>query len=344
MSMRCQILFLILLFPFLGIAEDFVILRTPADSDGMIQVVPPSLKKIGQKREELIKDWEPLTVKKGFVLSNDLYYKRLCSKVWSKQIPAFKEKNPEVKNVDKFYPGDKILIQICEEQKKSIEEPKKEEVIVEKKEEIVAPICPAINCCNPCPQVEQKEVEEETPKIKKKEDYDLDGMIFAGLGFLTERYEDTLYSYTSFRYGIKKEIYTRIGYKLTLDFTKDVIFGSNKLQVKTAENKNQFYFSFGMGNRLGLVKREEYKLSDNLNSFSTAGFGLLYNFRGVDFDLELSSTLNANQHTNFSASGVKKMNDNYSLGGYFELTSTDPKVNDLQDQRLKITGGILILF
>lgn len=330
-------------------ADSDYILRQPADSDGMIKVIPPAISNLGKKRVEPIKGWEPITVSKGFILSNELYYKRLCAKVWSKQIPAFKEKNPEVKDVDKFYPGDKILIQICEQTFKKKE--KKENVIVpeiveEKKEvKVETPLCPQVVCCNQ--PVEKKEdtlpIQEDTSN-KKAKDYDLDGMIFAGLGFLSEDYQKQLYNYTSFRYGIKKDIYQQIGYKLTLDFTKDVIFGSNKIQVKTTPDKHQYYFSFGMGNRLGLKKREDFKLSDNLTTYSTVGAGVLYNFRGVEFDIEAYSTLNANSSTNFSVSGVKKISENYSLGAYFDIQSTDPKINDIQAQRSMITGGILILF
>lgn len=313
--------FLLVLVSLKSMALDVpIVFRTPASN-----------KKV--ERSLNISNWESIKVQKGFILSNDLYYSRLCSKTWSYQIPEFKKKNPQVKDVNKFWPGDEITIQNCQDYNAAHAEPP---VLVEepKKTEPVAKVEEAA-----------KPVVEETPAfVEKTPEEESDLMIMVGLGFLSERYDPDNVKETSLRYGIKKDLYPRVGYKLTMDFTSSVIFASNKIQVKTAPDKRQYYASFGIGNRLGLVKKTEIKLTDSLTSYSALGAGMLYNYRGIDFDIELGTTLNSSPGVNFSVTGVKKISDNFSLGAYFDLLSTDPKVSDSSRQRNLITGGAIILF
>lgn len=77
-----------------------------------ISLVFPSFSYAGTRSSNII-EWTPYTVKKGFILSNETYYKKMCSKTWSKQIPEFLKRNPKVKDANKFWPGDKIMIQTC---------------------------------------------------------------------------------------------------------------------------------------------------------------------------------------------------------------------------------------
>jgi len=65
-----------------------------------------------QNRSEDIKSWEEMIIPKGFILSKELD-RRNFSKIYKKQIPAFKEKNPKIKNVDILFPKQKITIQSC---------------------------------------------------------------------------------------------------------------------------------------------------------------------------------------------------------------------------------------
>lgn len=285
-------------------------------------------KEIQQKvnRNFTIKEWEQIVVQKGFILSNDLYYKRLCQKVWTTQIPEFKKKNPQVKDVNKFYPGDQITLQICEYIAKG-------KVTIPKKKK------------NKVKKIVDSKVQEEKfePKLEIHAD-ESDMNIMLGLGFLSETYADILYSNVSLRYGIKKEMSPRVEYKLTMDFTSSVIFASNKIQLKTKKDIRQYYLSFGIGNRVGLQKRPELKVSDNLNTYSLAGVGILYNFKGIDFDFELGTTINSNPGLNLSVIGVKKISESLSLGAYFDILSTDPKIFRLKNQRNLITGGVIIFF
>lgn len=332
--MKNFIIITILLLSSFSYADEILYYRIPASSD-----INPEVNQQNVKRNLTIKEWEKITVQKGFILSNDLYYKRLCSKIWTTQIPEFKKKNPQVKDVNKFWPGDQITIQICEDMAK-----KEEEVVVSKKKKVKVKRLVEVEelvDVEVCPQVAEEKKEE--PKVASFKD-ESDMMIMLGLGFLSETYADILYNNTSLRYGIKKELYPRVGYKLTMDFTSSVIFASNKIQLKTSPDVRQYYLSFGMGNRVGLQKRPDLKVSDNLNTYSLAGVGMLYNFKGVDFDVELGTTLNSNPGFNLSVTGVKKMSESWSLGAYFDFLSTDPKINDSNNQRNMITGGAIIFF
>ena len=56
--------------------------------------------------------WEKVSVKKGFWLSKELV-KNECKMIWSERIPEFLEKNPNVKDPNKFEIGDVIYLQDC---------------------------------------------------------------------------------------------------------------------------------------------------------------------------------------------------------------------------------------
>lgn len=64
--------------------------------------------------------WEDKKIEKGFVLSNELEL-RGFNKIYKKQIPLFKTKNPKVKNVNRFFPNQIVSIQSCEIVEKSNE-------------------------------------------------------------------------------------------------------------------------------------------------------------------------------------------------------------------------------
>ena len=303
-------------------------------------------------------DWENMTVEKGFVLSNELYYKQLCSKIWSKQIPEFQKKNPQVKDVNKFWPGDKITIQLCEKLNDNdliIHAPEKTEAVVQEEKNVppasiaAVPKVEATPAPTPEPTPAQADVKASKDLSKDltlhEEATDEDFMVFAGLGFLTEKFDQEQYSGTSLRYGVKKDLYSRVGYKLTMDLSQSTVFASNKITLKTAPGKRQYYASFGIGNRIGLVKRPTDKLSDNFTSYSLVGAGMLFSTKKIDFDIELGTTVNANPGINFSVMGVKKITESLSLGAYFDMLSTDPKIErDTNIQRQLITGGAVILF
>lgn len=65
---------------------------------------------------EEIKSWKEVIPKKGYVLSLDLQNEQHCLKIWSKQIPEFKKKNPHIKNPNKIPVNKKIWVQTCKEE------------------------------------------------------------------------------------------------------------------------------------------------------------------------------------------------------------------------------------
>lgn len=64
-------------------------------------------------RSDEIEAWDELTAPKDYVLSNDLYYNRYCNKIWSKQIQAFRKKNPHIQDPDLISIGKQITVQRC---------------------------------------------------------------------------------------------------------------------------------------------------------------------------------------------------------------------------------------
>ena len=60
-----------------------------------------------------IQSWEKVVIKKDFILSNSLMNHRFCRKVWGYQVPEFKKRNPQVKDVNKFEIGDIVELQLC---------------------------------------------------------------------------------------------------------------------------------------------------------------------------------------------------------------------------------------
>lgn len=83
-----------------------------------------SLAFAGERTVE-IKKWEELNAPKGFILSNDLHFVKMCSKIWTFQIKEFKKQNPHVKDPNVISINQKIKVQDCrmEEVAKPTESP-----------------------------------------------------------------------------------------------------------------------------------------------------------------------------------------------------------------------------
>lgn len=286
------------------------------------------------KRNENIQNWEPIVVEKGFILSNDLYYKRLCSKVWKKQIPEFHKRNPHIKNVNKFWPGDKITIQICKDFEKKQEESKKKVRKVKKIVEVE--VEEEVEYC----EAPIKEEQKTEPVVKKVEDNFDDMIVFVGGGFLTEIYEEQTFSSGVFNFGFRTFIEKNIMYKLKVYINKDVSFLNNEVYLL----KNNFFISFGLNNRVGFTKRSITKLSDDFSSFGTANVGYLKDTNNYRFEFKVGSTLNSDPIINISSRGLKRFGSAF-YGAYFDYLSTDYKINISTKQRTDmIVSGLIIEF
>lgn len=291
------------------------------------------------QRLENIEGWENLTVEKGFVLSNELYYKRLCSKVWKKQIPEFHQKNPHIKDVNKFWPGDKITIQICKEIEKKEEKKKKRKV----KKIVEVEVEEDVEYCEPPISVveEKKEepIKEESSKNEAKDEFD-DLIVFLGGGFLTEIYEEQTFSSGVGLFGFRTFLEKNIMYKLKVYINKDVSFLNNEVYLF----KNNFFISFGLNNRVGFTKRSIIKLTDDFSSFGTANVGYLKDSDRYRFEFKVGSTLNSDPIVNLSVRGLKRFGSIF-YGAYFDYMSSDYKINISTKQRTDvITSGLLVEF
>lgn len=81
-----------------------------------------------QTRHEEIQSWVEVTPKKGYILSVDLHYEKMCSKIWTKQLKEFKKMNPHIPNPNLILVNQKIKVQDCRVVVKEATKPELEEV------------------------------------------------------------------------------------------------------------------------------------------------------------------------------------------------------------------------
>jgi hypothetical protein len=90
------------------------------------------------KRFEEIVEWKKVRAKKGYILSNDLYYVQKCTPTWDVHVKEFKKENPHVKNPNVISIDEIITVQTCySEEVKEVakEDPAPVKQVVEKKKE-----------------------------------------------------------------------------------------------------------------------------------------------------------------------------------------------------------------
>jgi hypothetical protein len=81
---------------------------------------------------EEIQKWVDVKPEKGYILSVDLNKEKMCSKIWTKQIAAFKKMNPHIKNPDMILINQDIKVQDC---KVEVQEVILEEIVVKAAEQ-----------------------------------------------------------------------------------------------------------------------------------------------------------------------------------------------------------------
>lgn len=91
-----------------------------------------SFSSIAEERNPEIKKWDTVTTGKGYVLSNDLFFNKMCANIWTKQVQEFKKENPHIKNPDILAINQTIKVQDCRIQEAEVAmiEDKKEIVVV----------------------------------------------------------------------------------------------------------------------------------------------------------------------------------------------------------------------
>ena len=278
-------------------------------------------------RSENIFSWEEIVAPKGYILSNDLYYQRLCSKVWSKQVPAFQKKNPHVQDPDVIIPGEKITVQICHEVNTA---PPLEIKKVEKP------------CCEDCQVCGDKKTKE--APVMAEEDFtpQFNPYINLYLGFISEHKDDVA---TNFGFSVWGDVFKHVGYNIRLNFADTLITMQNEGRLKTAPGKVRGHLIYGLGNRLGLKNKPYDRLTKGVDSFSYLGLGLELNPRS-NYKLQFDLTSNISEHfsLNAAASAMKKIGDDMWLGAYAEILSTRSAIDKSAEDRRYITGGIKFSF
>jgi hypothetical protein len=95
---------------------------------------------LAEERKLEIQKWDTVTAEKGYILSNDLFFNKMCSKIWTKQVQEFKKENPHIKNPDLILIDETIKVQDCRMQEADVAMVEdKEEVVVVKKEKKKSP-------------------------------------------------------------------------------------------------------------------------------------------------------------------------------------------------------------
>lgn len=68
---------------------------------------------VAQERIVEIQKFDEFKAPKGYVLSVDLHYTKMCSKIWTEQIKEFKKQNPSIKDPNIIAINQKIKVQDC---------------------------------------------------------------------------------------------------------------------------------------------------------------------------------------------------------------------------------------
>jgi hypothetical protein len=329
----------------------YLLLTSSFAFDPSIMVLSQSAS--ARQGSEKISGWEDFTVEKGFILSTNLQDARWCRRIWPKQIPNFKEQNPHVKDVDKFYPGDKIRLQTCDDDMSAVAPikvkklKKKKKFIVKSEDQSdesnpIVPAVPELIAQAPAPE-KKEEVKEKDP-----DGWDTtDGQLFLGLGFLSESHNEVADTSPALTFRVRTGIQPSLNHRLMLDISPNVIYVRNKLDFKTSPAKYQYFFSVGMGNRIGIKERSDIKMSNKITNYAetSVGFNIKYSSK-VNITMETGITVNASYPVNFSVTATKQLgNSEYYLGGYFDYIWTDSSLmpTDTDDRRM-LTGGIILSY
>lgn len=275
--------------------------------------------------------WEQLTAPKGFVLSNYLYNEQKCSLIWEKQLPEFQKKNPQVEDPDLIAEGVEITVQRCA--------PREELNIAQDSGELTAEDAKVSE--------NEKNIKQNSKNIKRQEeDLDWDGnppyLNLYG-GFITENESDKVDG--AYGIGVSGDILKFLGYDLRALGGAGAIFLQNEVIFKTAPGNTRGQLIVGFGNRIGLENRDLDRLNKGVDSYTYAGIGVEMTphprYR-VQFDL--TGNFSKNISPNFGAAAQKKFGDDFWIGVFGEVQSSQSAADDGDKDRKYYTGGLKLSF
>lgn len=276
----------------------------------------------------VIDHWKSITTPPKFILYNYLVKESHCFDkdevyLWDYHVREFKKKNPFVTDADNIEVNSQIEVQVCKTRHP-----------------------PPLNS-PPVVEVEEAKPVEESALMATNEMGEgllTNTHLFLGVGFLSESYNDYLSTSPSATFRINSEIHQRLYHRLMVDFSSTVIYLRNKIDFKTGPERYQYFISVGMGNRVGVQKNVDLKVSTNISNYLDASVGFDLKFKNhLNLIMEVGSTFNSKAPVNFSVIAQKRLGkSDYSLGGYFDYVWTDSSLLDTDKNHRHFLGSGII--
>ncbi len=240
------------------------------------------------KRFQEIKEWKDVKAKKGYILSNDLYYVQKCSPTWDIHVKEFKKENPHIKDPNVLSIGQTFKVQTCFAQ----------EVVEVVKEE--APVAPA--------------VVQEAKKEEKQSDF------FALVSGQLNKSNDGNDNSASKGAGVKLEVgkYFPISEDRKVKVSAGVLFNKTSLDNTDEETKKVT----GTLDASYLFKvNEKLSVGPNVEIFTGPGFHDVKNkadrlagFAGVNLDYSLNKRFSLDLKVQNALESRLNLNTTFGLG------------------------------
>lgn len=284
------------------------------------------------RSDEIIK-WDYMTAPKGFILSNYLYHQQNCALIWEKQLPEFVLKNPHVEDPDVIAAGTRILVQTC----------KAGETLAQENEPNQQP---AEN--NGGWTQSEVNPDKSEPSSEKKIDTAGDHLIdppylHLYAGFLTENEKEEKID-SAYGIGVTGDLFKFLGYHIRGLGSAGAIFLQNEVIFKTSPGKTRGHLIFGFGNRLGLQNRDLDRLNKGVDSFTYGGLGVEMNPHSkYRFGFDVTTNFGTYRGLNLGVSAQKRFGEDYWLGLYGEIQSSQSVIDSGDDRRF-FTGGLKLSF
>lgn len=295
--------------------------------------IPASMASGASRSSEIIR-WDSITAQKGFILSNYLYNKMGCNKIWIKQLPEFQSKNPKVADPDVIEPGSVISVQVCRDnftadssdvtemavQKNKIKKQTKNGLDVQKNQ--VQPVAVAVD----------------------EDSFATSPYLDIYTGFLGENSKEENID-AAYGLGVNGDLFSFLGYDMRLLGSSSVLLLNNEVRFKTQPGSTRGVLIVGMGNRIGLKNKDLDRLNKGADSYTYGGFGVEMK-PGNKWKFVLDLTANFNQHFSptVGVSAQKRLGQDYWLGLFTEFGSSRSAIDDNKEDRRYFTGGLKFSF